>query len=293
MTRRSKNTMPRGKAKTRPQNAKGHSNQTEQNRRHANKVSQDKKSHTKHATSFSFASKDSYLLYGRNSVIAALENRNRECLRLLATKKSIGFVNSLPATINVGIEEISDAQELEHFIPQDAPHQDIFLEVRPLPGCALEDLKPISGKKNLILMLDQVTDPHNVGACIRSAAAFGARALVTQDRNSPNESGVLARASAGGLEVLPWVRSANLSQALETLKSMGYWSIGLDGHTELPIKQASAGENIVLVMGSEGSGLRPLVRKNCDLIAKIPMTGDIESLNVSNAAAIALYELAG
>ncbi|WP_262695974.1 23S rRNA (guanosine(2251)-2'-O)-methyltransferase RlmB [Kordiimonas aquimaris] len=240
---------------------------------------------------FKFARKDSYLLYGRNSVEAALANPERECLRLFATKKALTNLSGIKSVHNTPTHEINDTQAFEHIIPSDSPHQGIFLETRPLPGCAIEDLIPISEEKNIILMLDQVTDPHNVGACLRSAAAFGARAVITQDRNSPGESGVLARASAGGLETVPWVRAANLSQALDTLRSMGYWHIGLDGNTDMAIKDADIGNNVVVVMGSEGSGLRPLVRKNCDLITKIPMSGKVESLNVSNAAAIALYQL--
>ncbi len=239
---------------------------------------------------FRLKTADSYLLYGRNAVKAALLNEDRENLRLIGTGKALESLDC-KTSVPIPVETISDLENILTCVPRDAPHQGIFLETRPLPGCALEDLNPAEGQKNIILMLDQVTDPQNVGACLRSAAAFGARALVTQDRNSPSESGALARASAGGLEITPWVRAANLAQALETLKDMGYWHIGLDGHTDASLKSADMGNNIVIVMGSEGKGLRPLVRKHCDLIAKIPMTGAVESLNVSNAAAIALYEL--
>lgn len=242
-------------------------------------------------TSFQLKRADSILLYGRNSVEAALNNPERECLRLIATKRGLEGLERQNSDPDLPVTMIEDPADLAAFMPPEAPHQGIFLEVRPLPGYALEDLAPIDGRKNIILVLDQVTDPHNVGACLRSAAAFGARAMITQDRNSPSESGALARASAGGLEVTPWVRAANIAQALEALKDMGYWHIGLDGHTDASIKNADLGDNVAIVMGSEGKGLRPLVRKHCDLIARIPMRGDIESLNVSNAAAIALYAL--
>jgi 23S rRNA (guanosine2251-2'-O)-methyltransferase len=189
---------------------------------------------------------------------------------------------------------MDDVSTLSIMVPDGAPHQGVVMEVRPLRGQHLEDLAPENDSKNIILMLDQVTDPHNVGACMRTAAAFGARALITQDRNSPLESGTLARSAAGGLEILPWIRVANLSDTLGKLRDMGYWHVGLDGGSgAVPIGQLSLGENLVIVMGSEGSGLRPLVKKNCDAIAKIPMPGGLESLNVSNAAAIALYELGG
>jgi 23S rRNA (guanosine2251-2'-O)-methyltransferase len=231
---------------------------------------------------------DSYILYGRNSVFAALANPKRECLKLFGTAKAL---EDTPENHKIPRQTITSPDVMRSYIPNDAPHQGLFLEVRPLPSLHLDELSPITGKKNIILMLDQVTDPHNVGACLRTAAAFGARAVITQDRNSPTESGVLARASAGGLENVPWLQCTNLSQALDTLKDMGYWHVGLDGHTNTSIKNLDMGDNIVIVMGSEGKGLRPLVRKQCDEIAKIPMSGLVESLNVSNAAAIALFAL--
>ncbi len=254
----------------------------------------DKKKYVKRQTTDSTTTKlkhpDSYLLYGRNSVEAALANPDRDVVRLFGVTKALDALDPKLAK-KARIEQRRDIADLEQLIPVGAPHQGLLLEVRPLPGTLIEDLSPISGQKNVIMMLDQVTDPQNVGACLRSAAAFGARALITQDRNSPMESGALARASAGGLEVIPWLRASNLVQALDTLKEMGYWHVGLDGTTQTALKSVDIGDNIVLVMGSEGKGLRPLVRKHCDIIAKIPMTGVVESLNVSNAAAIALYEL--
>lgn len=246
--------------------------------------------HTTDSPTIRLQHPDSYLLYGRNSVEAALANPARDAIRLFGVTKALDALDPKLTKI-ARIEQRSDVADLEHMIPAGAPHQGLFLEVRPLPGTLIEDLSPISGQKNMIMMLDQVTDPQNVGACLRSAAAFGARTLITQDRNSPVESGALARASAGGLEVTPWLRVSNLVQALDTLKDMGYWHVGLDGTTQTALKSVDMGDNIVLVMGSEGKGLRPLVRKHCDVIAKIPMTGAIESLNVSNAAAIALYAL--
>ncbi len=235
--------------------------------------------------------RDSYFLFGRNSVIAALENPNRECLRLIGTAKALTDIEAHKKLAKVTIETHENTDQIAASVPDGSPHQGILLEVRPLPGHDIQDLAPCSDEKNIILMLDQVTDPHNVGACIRSAAALGAKALITQDKNSPSESGVIARTAAGGLETLPWIQVANLSQTLDTLRDMGYWHVGLDGNTEQSIRTLNLGDNVVIVMGSEGKGLRPLVRKNCDVIAKIPMTSAVESLNVSNAAAIALYEL--
>jgi 23S rRNA (guanosine2251-2'-O)-methyltransferase len=230
-------------------------------------------------------------LHGRHSVEAALKNPRRQCLRLVGTRKAITQLNATRQPKH-GFEVIDDMQTLSDIVDDGSPHQGIILEVAPLPEPSIEDFAPIDGGKNILLMLDQVTDPHNVGACLRSAAALGARGLITQDKNSPPETGVLARASSGGLEVLPWYRAVNLAQTLEQLRDIGYWSVGLDGSTKTNLKDVSMGDNIVIVMGSEGKGLRPLVKKHCDMIAKIPMTDKIESLNVSNAAAIALYEIA-
>jgi len=232
-----------------------------------------------------------YFLFGRNSVEAALKNKTRECLRLIGTAKSLSDQKLRDIRPSLKTLEVENLDDITAAVPEGAPHQGILLEVRFLPGIHIADLTPRDGEKNIILMLDQVTDPQNVGACIRSAAAFGARAVITQDRNSPKESGTLARASAGGLEALPWLQVPNLSQALGQLRDMGYWHVGLDGSTQMSIGDVSLGDNIVIVMGSEGSGLRPLVKKTCDVIAAIPTTGAVESLNVSNAAAIALYEL--
>ena len=231
-------------------------------------------------------------LYSRNAIEAALKNKARECLRLIGTDKALaGARNLTRLRPGLALAPVSDPTLLDRLAPPGAPHQGLLLEVRPLPGRSLDDFTPLAGQKNILLMLDQVNDPHNVGACLRSAAALGARALITQDRHTPGETGVLARSAAGALETLPWVRTPNLAQALDRLKDMGYWSIGLAGDTDLTLNSVQMGDNIVIVMGSEGKGLRPLVRKHCDTTVKIPMTDKVESLNVSNAAAIALYQL--
>ncbi|WP_308909479.1 23S rRNA (guanosine(2251)-2'-O)-methyltransferase RlmB [Pseudokordiimonas caeni] len=237
-------------------------------------------------------SSDSIFLYGRHAVEAAAANPEREALRLIAAPRAAetaGIVKDRWPRLPVINAE--DDSVFAGLVPTDSPHQGIVLEVRPLPGHSVDELTPEDGRPNIILMLDQVTDPHNVGACLRSAAALGARALITQDRHSPHESGVLARSASGALESLPWMRVGNLSHTLDELKEMGYWHVGLDGDTETELADVNLGRNIVIVMGSEGKGLRPLVAKHCDMIARIPMSGLVESLNVSNAAAIALYEL--
>ena len=281
------------KAPVKNRSGRGHKNQRNKSGSGKQAVHTANRNPRARESSFRLKSPDNILFYGRNSVEAALKNPNRQPVRLLVTRKGQDAVPARHQFPELKIEQLASPEPLLALLPEGAPHQGIFLETRTLGGGTIEELTPIEGRKNIILMLDQVTDPQNVGACLRSAAAFGARAVITQDRNSPAESGALARASAGGLEVTPWVRAANLAQSLETLKDMGYWHIGLDGDTDTPLADVNLGDNLVLVMGSEGKGLRPLVRKQCDQIAKIPMTGAVESLNVSNAAAIALYQLAG
>ena len=141
----------------------------------------------------------------------------------------------------------------------------------------------------MLLVLDQVTDPHNMGAILRSAAAFGAIGIVTQDRHSPPESGVVAKAASGALERMPWVRVVNLARALEEIAEAGFWRIGLTGDAETDLKDALGPDRIALVLGAEGAGLRHNTREHCDAVARLPITDAVESLNVSNAAAVALY----
>ncbi len=180
------------------------------------------------------------------------------------------------------------SQALDRMLPAGAVHQGLAFKVQPLEGVALEDFaEPAEG---IIVMLDQLTDPQNVGAIFRSALAFGAKGIVVQDRHSPVLAGALAKASAGATERLPCARVTNLSRALETLADMGWRAVGLDGSSEETLEDALDRRPTVLVMGSEGDGIRRLVAEHCDVLAKIPMPGGFESLNVSNAAAVALYE---
>lgn len=226
-------------------------------------------------------------LWGWHAVVAALENPAREAPKLLlATPDRARQLSSRFGKI--AALEISDNGTIAASAPQGAVHQGVLLKTAPLESLLIEDLAhPASG---LIVMLDQVTDPQNVGAIYRSAAAFGARAIIVQDRHAPMMAGALAKAAAGAVDKLPHSRVTNLSRALETLADAGWRTVGLAGGASVPLAEAFDGAPTVLVLGSEGEGLRRLVSEHCDVLAAIPMPGGFESLNVSAAAAVALYE---
>jgi len=228
-------------------------------------------------------------LWGRHAVEAALANPARSGdMRLLASPERIRELQPLLAKRPGLRAESADTQELARLLPQGAVHQGLALRAPPLPDVSVDEIgEPAEG---LLLMLDQVTDPQNVGAVLRSAAAFGARGVILQERNAPHLSGALAKAAAGAVERVPVARVINLSRALERLSDLGWRSVGLAGEAEQPLAKVLDSRPTVLVLGSEGEGLRRLVSEHCEALAKIPMPGGFESLNVSNAAAIALYE---
>jgi 23S rRNA (guanosine2251-2'-O)-methyltransferase len=230
-------------------------------------------------------------LWGRHPVLAALANPSRKGVgRLLITEDRAAEFEDPALTPHGHRPERIEAQALARMLPAGAVHQGMAFKVAPLEGVSLEGLaEPAEG---VIVMLDQVTDPQNVGAVFRSALAFGARGLVVQDRHSPELAGALAKAAAGATERLPCARVTNLSRALERLADLGWRAVGLDGSADETLEGALDGRPTVIVMGSEGEGIRRLVAEHCDVLAKIPMPGGFESLNVSNAAAIALYEAA-
>ncbi|OYU14072.1 MAG: 23S rRNA (guanosine(2251)-2'-O)-methyltransferase RlmB [Alphaproteobacteria bacterium PA4] len=230
-------------------------------------------------------------LYGRHAVFAALDNPARLFRKLHvthATAKTIVIPKGL-------VIQYGDDADLGRLVPADAPHQGFVLEVEPLESVWLGDILAEAqedGENRPLIVLDQVTDPHNVGAIMRSAAAFNARAIITQDRHSPGESGVLARSASGALETLPWCRVVNLARALDEIGEAGFWRIGLDGSADTHLETAMARTMPCLVLGAEGEGMRPLTAERCDQLAKLPISDAMESLNVSNAAAIALYAAA-
>ena len=222
--------------------------------------------------------------WGRHAVAAALANPERRIVRIWATREAAAEYSidpSVPVTF-------ADAADLGRLVPRDAPHQGVVAEVERLDDLLLADLLDQAEDARPLVVLDQVTDPHNVGAILRSAAAFGALGIVTQDRHAPPESGALAKAASGALETMPWVRVVNLARALEDIAAAGFWRIGLAGEAETTLAEALGPPRIALVLGAEGEGMRPNVRSHCDALARLPISG-IESLNVSNAAAVALY----
>ena len=227
-------------------------------------------------------------LWGRHAVEAALKNPDRSHRKLWATREGVASLDGeLPADFPV---EWADGADLARLVARDAPHQGLVLECAPLDDVFLEDV--IGDDDAPVLVLDQVTDPHNVGAILRSAAAFGAAAIITQDRHAPPESGVVAKSASGALEVVPWVRVVNLARALDDLAEAGYWRIGLAGEAETTLQDALPTGRVALVLGAEGEGMRHNIAGHCDALARLPIGDAIESLNVSNAAAIALYAIA-
>ncbi len=222
-------------------------------------------------------------IWGRHAVQAALANPRREHFArlVLAPGRNLSAERAPPA-------ETLDNREIDRLLPAGAVHQGFALLAAPAETASLEEIAdPAQG---VILMLDQVTDPQNVGAILRSAAAFGARGVVIQDRHAPPLSGALAKAAAGAADVMPVVRATNLSRALERLAELGWRSVGLSSHAEGGLHEVLDGAPTVLVLGSEGEGMRRLVAEHCDAVAKIALAEGFESLNVASAAAVALYQ---
>jgi 23S rRNA (guanosine2251-2'-O)-methyltransferase len=243
-----------------------------------------------------------YWLYGWHAARAALANPARAILRARATPEAH---KRLEAAARASLEargvtfESASRAELDALLPAGAVHQGLVLEVRPLAPPALADwldqsaLGEPSALRSVLLALDQVSDPHNVGAVLRSAAAFGAQAVLAPRHGQAPESGVLAKAASGALDVVPYIDAGNLARALGHLKQRGFWILGLAGDAGAELAAADPGGPLVLVLGGEGKGLRRLSREACDLLARLPTRPPIDQLNVSNAAAVALYELLG
>jgi 23S rRNA (guanosine2251-2'-O)-methyltransferase len=224
------------------------------------------------------------VLYGWHTVTAALANPARRIRRLLATENAARRLAeasiALPMTAELVRPDVIAAQ-----LTADAVHQGLLVEADPLPSPAVEDL----AASGIVLVLDQITDPHNVGAILRTAAAFAVAAIVTTARHSPQATGVLAKSASGALELVPIVLVQNLARALAALKERGFLLIGLDSNAPDDLAAIEMRAPMALVLGAEGRGLRQLTGATCDRLARLELPGAIKSLNVSNAAALALY----
>ena len=234
-------------------------------------------------SSFTPKSKDMVLIFGYHSVREALRSRRRKNIRLIVTDSAAERLAPEIAQSKVEVRIVSNEEILAR-VPRDAVHQGMLLEARPLEDM---DLSELSGK-GIVLVLDQVTDPHNVGAIVRTAAAFNVEAIVTTERHSPEMTGILAKSASGGLEHVAIASVVNLARALNELGDMGYQRVGLDSEGPQDLAQTVLSRPVALVLGAEGKGLRRLSRENCDVLARLDMPGAIKSLNVSNACAVAL-----
>lgn len=226
------------------------------------------------------------VIYGAHPVEEALKNPKRKFVKLTCTlngaERLKGFTEPLGIT-----PEIVNPKLLDRRLEPDAVHQGMFLEAKPLRQPQLKEIE----QSGVVVMLDQVTDPHNVGAILRTCAAFQVTAVVTTARHSAEASGVLFKAASGAYEHVPFVKVTNLARAMEELREAGFRLVGLDSEAEITLGEVDNAPPLVLVLGAEGKGLRELTRKNCDVVAKLDLSGAIRSLNVSNAAAVALYAL--
>ncbi len=237
-------------------------------------------------------------IYGLHAVAAALMNPARLPKRLLVTQEAgDAIADQIDDTPHAIQAQLADRRDIDAVLPMGSVHQGAALLTQPLADLDISDIPeaPTDGapapKRQVIIALDQVTDPHNVGAVLRSAAAFGAVAVILPDRHSPEETGTVAKSACGGLELVPTIRVTNFARTLEALKSKGFWCVGLDGSASDNLSDLDLPDKLVLVMGAEGSGLRRLSHEHCDYMAKLPIRPAMESLNVSNALAISLYEL--
>ena len=233
-----------------------------------------------------FGQPDVEIIYGVHAVLAAIANPQRETVELTVSDNAAERFGSELAALKANPTIMPNA-ELSRNLPRDAVHQGLVLKATQLPDLGIDDI-PEGG---IVVVLDQLTDPHNVGAIMRSCAAFGVDAVVTTFRNSPNSSGVLAKAASGAVEHVPMIRVANLARTLDQLADRGFQRLGLDSEAEESISGNDFSGGVAVVLGAEGKGLRRLTREYCDRLVRLDVPGPIKSLNVSNAAAVTLYAI--
>jgi 23S rRNA (guanosine2251-2'-O)-methyltransferase len=226
------------------------------------------------------------LLYGAHPVVEALKNPKRKFVHLMTTLNGAERLKEYTQALGI-TPEIVNPKVLDRKVEPDAVHQGMILEAKPLRQPRLDQIE----QSGVVVMLDQVTDPHNVGAILRTCAAFQVTALVTTARHSADASGVLFKAASGAYEHVPFVKVTNLARAMEELRLEGFRFVGLDSEADMTLAEVDKTPPLVIVLGAEGKGLRELTRKNCDVVVKLDFSGAIRSLNVSNAAAVALYAL--
>ncbi|MCP3465469.1 MULTISPECIES: 23S rRNA (guanosine(2251)-2'-O)-methyltransferase RlmB [unclassified Bradyrhizobium] len=224
------------------------------------------------------------ILYGWHTVTMALQNPERRIRKLTLTENAARRLAEENIETRIA-PEIVRPQEIDRLLSPDAVHQGLLAEADPLPSPDIETLE----QEGMVLVLDQITDPHNVGAILRSAAAFAVKAIVTTARHSPEATGVLAKAASGALELVPIVTVQNLARALTALNERGFQTVGLDSQGSEDLSEVALREPLALVLGAEGKGLRQLTRETCSVVARLDMPGEIKSLNVSNAAVLSLY----
>ena len=224
------------------------------------------------------------ILYGWHTVTLALQNPQRRFRKLILTENAARRLTGDGIKIRIA-PEIVRPNEIDRLLTPDAVHQGLYAEADPLPS---PDIKTLT-QHGMVLVLDQITDPHNAGAIVRSAAAFAVKAIVTTARHSPDATGVLAKAASGALELVPLITVQNLARALTGLNERGFMTVGLDSEASENLSAIALRPPLALVLGAEGRGLRQLTRETCNAVARLDMPGKIKNLNVSNAAVLALY----